>query len=218
MRGVILVLAACGRSAAPTPGTADDLAAYLQPIAGAEEPLRRHVIAGWVLDEATWNTTIVEPYRALWADYARGFDAASAPLVAQLAHAGAVTTRRHFAGDPRLTRAQARMRWAVPVQYPSMVAELAGEPIDAVFVFDGASWRVLAGLDELLLARARSLDPVCADRLARAGPVDRCTEVAWAIADAALRDDRERFAHACALAISVCTDSNRPAPTSQQRQ
>jgi hypothetical protein len=218
VRGVILVLAACGHAATPTPGTPDDLATYLQPLAGAEEPLRRHVVSGWILDEASWNTTIVEPYRALYADYARGFDAAAAPLVAELAHAGAITARRHFAGDPRLTRAQARLRWAVPVQYPSVVAELAGEPIDAVFVFDGASWRVLAGLDDLLLARARAIDPACGELLARAGPIGRCTEVGWAIADAALRSDRERFAHACALATSLCTDSIRPAPTSPQRQ
>ena len=134
----------------------------------------------------------------------RAFDGHTPELVAQLAAPAEVTARRHFAGDPRLTRAQARMRWAVPVQFPSAVAELAGRPLDTVFLHDGGHWRALVGLDELLLARARALDPACAERLALAGPTSRCTEVGWLVADAALRADRPRFAHACQLATTLC--------------
>jgi hypothetical protein len=204
----VAFLVACGHAAGPSPGTPDDLAAYLRGVAGADEATRKHEVAGWILDEATWNHTIVEPWRSLWPDYARGFDAASAPLVAQLATTGPVAARRHWAGDPRLTLAQGRLRWTVPVQYPSVVAELAGQPIDTVFVYDGARWRVLAGLDEIMLARVRALDAACAALLARAGPTGHCTEVGWMIADSALRGDADRFAHACRLATQLCGNAS----------
>jgi hypothetical protein len=151
---------------------------------------------------------VVDPYSELWPEYARGFDEASAPLLARLAAGGAVAARRHFAGDPRLTPAQGRLRWAVPVQYPSVVVELGGAPFDTVFVYDGARWRVLAGLDELLLAHVRARDPACAALLARAGPPGRCTEVGWLVADAGLRTDPARFAHACRLAAAQCGNAS----------
>lgn len=188
----------------PPPGSADALAAYLRPLAGADEATRQHAVTGWILDEAAWNRTVVPPYRALWKDYAAGFDAHMPALVARLAQPGAITARRHYAGDPRLTNAQVRVRWALPVQYPSMVAELAGAPVDTVFIWDGSGWRVLAGLDDLLLARVRALDPACADLVTRAGPKNPCTEVGWFVADTALKDDRAGFAHACQLAANAC--------------
>jgi len=203
---VVVLLACCHRASAPVPptGAPEDLVAYLTTVAGADDTTRRHEVASWILDDATWRTTLVPAYASLWEDYARGYDSASAPLIAQLAKRGAITARRHFAGDPRLTLAQARLRWAVPTQYPSMVAELDGAPLDTVFIFDGSRWRVLAGVDELVLARVRALDPACADRVARAGPADQCTSVSWMIVDAALRTDRDGFAHGCALAQNLC--------------
>jgi hypothetical protein len=204
----LAVLVACGRAAAPAPGTPDDLAAYLHRVAGADEATRRHEIAGWILDEASWRRTVVDPYRDLWPGYARGFDAATAALLVQLASPGDITARRHYAGDPRLTRSQGRLRWTLPVQYPSAVADLAGAPIDTVFVFDGARWRVLAGLDELVLARVRAQDPVCADMLARAGGTGRCSEVGWLVADAGMRGPPARFVHACRLAATLCGNAS----------
>jgi len=201
---VALLAAGCHREIGPTPGSAEDLAAYLRGVAGADEATRRDAVAGWVLDEAAWRRIVVDPYRDVWRDYVAAFDRARPALVARLAAHGAITTRRHYAGDPRLTRAQGRLRWAVPVQYPSMVAELGGAPIDTVFVYDGARWRALAGLDDVVLARARALDPACAALLARAGRIGHCGEVGWMIADAALRTQRARFAHACKLAASLC--------------
>jgi hypothetical protein len=202
---LVVAAAACRRGApAPEPGTPEDLAAYLRMVAGADEPARRHEVASWLLDEPTWGRIVVEPFRGLWADYAAGYEVASAPLVERMAATGAITARRHFAGDPALTRSQARLRWTVPVLYPSAVAELAGSPIDTVFVFDGTHWRALAGLDELVLARVRALDPACGARLSRAGPTGHCTEVAWAVVDAAIRAQSDRFGHACALAATLC--------------
>lgn len=205
-----LALAAGGacrsRAASPAPGSAEALAAYLGGLAGADEQTRQSAVAGWVLDEAAWDRTVVPTYRPLWKDYVAAFDRARPALVARLAARGPVTARRHFAGDPKLTRAQGRLRWAVPVLYPSLVAELGGAPIDTVFVPDGARWRVLAGLDDVVLARVRALDPACAARVERAGPSGHCTEAGWAAVDAALRTDAGGFAHACSLAAALCAN------------
>ena len=191
---VLVVLIACGRSApAPAPGSPEALAAYLHGVAPREA-------TGWILDQAGWERIVVPPYRALWPEYEARFDAAIAPVIAQLPHAGA--TRRHYAGDPKLTGAQTRLRWALPVQYPSVVAD----GIDTVFVWDGGGWRVLAGLDDIMLAHVRALDPHCADLVARAGPPGHCSEVGWFVADTALRNDAG-FARACQLAADACGNS-----------
>ena len=203
---IVLVLAACRRAPAPAPGSEADLAAYLRGVAGADEATRTSAVAGWVLDEATWDRILVPPYRPLWHAYVAAFDRARPALVARLAARGAVTTRRHFAGDPKLTRAEARLRWAVPTLYPSMVAELGGAPIDTVFVYDGARWRALAGLDDVVLATVRARDAGCAAMVARAGPASHCTEVSAAVVDAALRNDPAGFAHVCSLAASLCAN------------
>jgi len=204
---VVVLLVAC-RDAAPTPpvptGTADELATYLTTVAGADEPTRKREVASWILDETTWSRDLVEPYRALYNEYVAGFDAQMPAMVAALAPLGQVTARRHFAGDKKLAPAQIRTRWAVPVQFPSMVADLAGKPIETVFIFDGARWRALLGLDAIVMAHVAALDPACAQKLALAGPPGRCTEVGWLVADSALRQQRERFAHACALAATLC--------------
>jgi len=207
---------ACGRAPAPPePGSPEDLAVYLRTVAGADEATRQREVATWILDEATWRRVIVEPYRELYDRYVHGFDAAAAPLVARLAPLGDVTARRHFAGDPRITRAQGRLRWTVPPLYPSAVAELdaehagfGGKPIDTVFVWDGAHWRALVGLDEIVLARAKELDPACGARLALAGALGRCSEVGAAIADAAVRGDTARFGHLCGLAATLCANAS----------
>lgn len=206
---VALALAAataCRPAPRPATGSAEDLAAYLRGIAGADEAARQDAVAGWVMSEAAWDATVVPPYRPLYAAYVAAFDRARPALVARLAARGPITTRRHFAGDPRLTRAQGRLRWALPVEYPSLVAELGGSPIDTVFVFDRGRWRALAGLDDVLLARVRARDAACGAALAKAGPTGHCTEAAWEVADAALRNDVTRFAHACSLAAALCAN------------
>ncbi|MEO7095237.1 MAG: hypothetical protein ABI175_18395 [Polyangiales bacterium] len=129
----LLVAGACQRETAPPPAT---LQTYLSSLAGADEATRRAAVASWQIDEAAWQHLTTDPYRSAYADYARELSLAAPALVARLAHAGAITTRPHFAGDPRLTRAEALARWAQPVQAPSEVAELDGAPIDAVFVRD----------------------------------------------------------------------------------
>ena len=205
----LLALAACNGSpfspSAPQ-GSPEALVGYLQTVVGADEATRQREVAGWQLDQDLWDHTVVPLYRPLHADYERAFAAETPALVARLAEggAGAVTARRHYAGDPRLTRSQARDRWALPTLYPSLVAEAGGAPIEAVFVPAGARWRALIGLDAVVQARVAALDPACAASLALAGPTGRCTDVGAAIAGAALRTDREQLAHVCRLAETLC--------------
>jgi hypothetical protein len=203
LAAVVVAAVACRAVDTPAPGSAEELASYLRSVVGADEGTRLREVASWRVPEDTWQRVIVEPFRRLGGDYAGRFEAASQSFVPRLAAPAGVTVRRHYAGDSRLTRSQARLRWTVPVQYPSMVAEVGGTPLDIVFIYDG-HWRALIGLDDVLLARIRDLDPACGDLLAHAGPAGRCTEVAWGVADAGLRGDRAGFAHACQLASTLC--------------
>lgn len=203
---LVLLLAACGREAATTPPAT--LKAQLAAMAGCAPGACEREVASWKLDRAAWDRLVVEPYRgeAPYAGYARAFDAAVPVLAAQLRAGGVVTTRAHYAGDPRNTPGQARARWAVPVQYPSQVAMVAGVPLDAVFdVARDGTLHAIVGIDVLLHAAAAALDPACADVLdhARDGT---CFQSCWVIAEAALRGERERFARACARAVGLCAD------------
>ena len=176
-RGCLLVLAACG-SAGP------DLA--IEPLA-----------------EDRWRDIVVEPYRELYADYLTAFAARAPALRAQLAGPGALTMRKHFAGDPALTVDQAVTRWALPVLFDSRVASKQGAPIDAVFVRQGQRWRAIVGLEAIVRARIAARDPACAPLLGTSEPV-ACRQVTWELAEAALRNQDERFARVCTLAQSLC--------------
>ncbi len=132
---VLAAAAACTNDPAPAPAIpTDSLAGYLGGVAAADTAARAREIASWKLDRTAWDRTVIATYRDQYADYARAFDAAGAAFVTQLARGGEITTRAHFAGDPRLTVGEARARWALPVQYPSEVAEIGGAPIDAFAV------------------------------------------------------------------------------------
>ena len=204
----LIALVACHEPPVATKlGTPDDLADYLRTVAGTDTATRTREVTGWIVDETTWSRDIVEPFRSLYAEYVKAFDAQVPGLVARLASLGPVTARRHFAGDPRALPSQIRTRWAVPVQFPSAVAELGDQPIEAVFIHDGEHWRALLGLDQIVVAHVAALDPACAKKLQLAGPPGRCTEVAWLVADSALRAQLERFAHACQLASTHCGNS-----------
>ncbi len=194
-----LLAVACQRRP-PAPAT---LATYLSSLAGADEPTRRAAVESWKIDEAAWPQLTTDPYRAAYADYARQFALAAPALVARLGRAGAITTRPHFAGDARLTRGQARARWAQPVQAPSEIADLDGAPIDAVFVTDGGTWHAIVGIDVIIRDRATAIDPACAALFDALTP-GPCADAAWVVAEAAMRTDRARFARACVQAASVC--------------
>lgn len=176
------------------------------PPATLRDALARPV-AEWKLTPDEWTHIVVEPYAQHYADYARAFDAAARGLDTQLAtwraHDGRLAQRAHYAGDPELTRGQARARWALPVQAPAEVAMLDGAPLDAVFVRAGDRYKAIVGVDEIVVAATRALDADCARVLEALGS-KACQIVSWEIADAALRADRPRLAHACSLAATQC--------------
>jgi hypothetical protein len=201
---LVLALVACSKPAAPAKPAAEQLVDYLSTVAGADDVTRQREVASWQLERPLWDRTLIDPYKTLYADYTRAFPAMAPALVARLAKAGALTARQHYGGDPRLTNAQSRDRWSLPPQFPSLVAELDGAPIDVVFVRDGDHWRALAGLDTIVRGRVDALDHDCAERFILAGPIGRCSDVSWVIADSALRNQRERFDHACTLAKTLC--------------
>jgi hypothetical protein len=209
MRAALLLVAvaACQRV---EPGT-QDLGKRLAALAGCAPRACEREVTSWKLDRAGWDRLVVEPYRGEWSyvRYANAFDEAVPALAAQLRAGGGVTVRPHFAGDPLNTLGQARARWAVPVQHPSKVALVGGKPFDVVFDIDREGHvRALAGVDRIINLRAGSIDPVCADYLASAR-TGKCLEIGWVIAEAALRDERERFARACAQAAGLCTSERK---------
>ena len=195
---LLLVLAACAQKREEVP-----LARELTTVASGDPKARELVIKGWKLSRAAWQRTIVAPFEGLYDDYVRAFDAAVPALVEDLGRGGAITTRRHFAGDPLLTRGQVRARWVVPTQFPSEVAMRGDDAIDAVFVREGSRWRALVGIDAIVIEKTAALDATCAKELEHVG-AKICQELAWAIADAAVRSDRRMLERSCALSRAQC--------------
>jgi hypothetical protein len=213
-----LALAACSDRAPPPPsGSAEDLAAYLQRLAATDRDTQRREVAAWKLDRATWDRTVVAPFRGRYVAYVSHFELRFAGEL--LPHAGTIAARRHYAGDPRLTVGQAILRWVLPVQYPSLVAELDGAPIDTVFVHDGVRWRALTGFDQELIEYVEQyaegiqpLDtgdqrwpaPACLATMLGVHRASACASLWFEATDAALRNDRPRFDRMCRLSTSLC--------------
>jgi hypothetical protein len=189
-RIALLLLLACGDRAPAT----------------LERVIEARDVASWRFDEATWRRIVVDPYRDVFADYDRQFTA-ELPRITKRLERGTIVTRKHFAGDDRLTTGEAWTRWALPVLADSEVATIDGAPLDVVFVHDGERWRAITGLDRVIRARVTALDAACAPLME--APTKQCRELAWQIADAALRNQRSRFTRSCALAASHC---GKPAP------
>jgi hypothetical protein len=202
LRYLGLALVACSSQPAPKP--APELADHLYALSGTAEPARAAAVASWALSRDEWNRITVEPYHAVYDDYVRALDAMRPALVALLADKHPVQTRAHFAGDPLMSRGQAITRWALPTLAPARIAELTGTPpvaIDAVFVDVGGRWRAIVGLDEIVKRRAADCAAVF-DRIDPKGGT--CIEAAWSVADAALRDQRQKLTRACSIATNAC--------------
>ncbi len=205
----LVALVAChdGSEIAPAPATPPppdpaSLASYLDTIAAFPPAAKAAELAHWKLERAAWNRIVVEPFRGAYDAYDRHFADAIARAATRL-HAGAIATRRHFAGDPHNTPSESWLRWAVPTLYPSAVATIDGTELDLVFVHDGAGWRALAGLGDIIVERGEVLDPGCTAYL-DAVAQKPCAEVGFLIATAAIRSDRDAFDRACRLAASRC--------------
>jgi hypothetical protein len=198
----VALLVACGGGRADD-DKAPELAEYLYARSGDPS-----VVDEWRLTRAEWERVVVPPYAKLYDHYVRAFAGAAPTLRAQLANKHPIVTRAHVAGDPVSTRDQAITRWALPTLAPTRVAELAGKPataIDAVFVEVGGRWKAIVGLAPIVRAQIFELDPTCAPAIDQLDPAGgRCIEAAWAVADAALREDRLRLSHLCGLARDLC--------------
>lgn len=171
-------------------------------------------VAAWKLERAEWERVVTEPFRSTYDGYARAFDAALPALETQIRAARSdkrsrLIDRPHYAGDPALTRGQARTRWALPVQAPARVAILDDTPLDAVFVRVGDRYKAIVGVDQIVIDRTRALDEGCAHHLEVLGS-SACQAIGWEIADAALHDDRRQLGHACSIAVSQCGAGSAP--------
>jgi hypothetical protein len=199
----VAACAACAACAPAPPPTSEATPAGLERALAdlRADPDPAAALAAWRLPAPAFRRILVEPYRDLAEGYTTRYGASVAPLAAAVAAPGALHARRHFAGDPRLTPAELHLRWAVPPLYPSLVVDLAGTDLDAVFLHDGERWRVVVGIDPLLTARIA--DPACAHHLDHTD--GRCAEIGWMIADRALRIDHDGLIHACALAATACS-------------
>ncbi len=189
MRVALLLVAACGAQV-------------------GEPAIDLDAVGQWKLARDEWIKVVTDPFRDAYADYVRAFDAARPAFEAQIREARArgtnsIVSKQHYAGDPELTRGQARTRWALPVQAPARVVTLDGEPLDAVFVRVGDRYRAIVGTDVIVIDKTRALDADCAKYLETLGS-KMCQTVGWEIADAALRADKPRLAHACSLAKGQC--------------
>lgn len=189
----------------------------------AMRPDLERAVTELALDEAGFARAVVPSYRGLFAAYARHSGLAARALAAELADARAATPpdargatppgaapptmsvreRRHYSGDPTLSPAQARTRWAQPVQSESWLVEVNGHLLDTVWVSDRGRWRSLHGLSEAALAQLEVRE--CAAAVATAGAPGPCSDAAWGALDATLRGASEAAARACARAQVVCT-------------
>lgn len=175
------------------------------------EPQLARAVQSLRLDEDGFARLVVPSYRGLYPAYARAFAAAAPALVAELqaareAAGGApeVRERRHYSGDATLSAAQARTRWAQPVQSESWLVELDGKLVDTVWVRDGAQWRSLLGTDRAALDVLAAAAPTCAAAAERAGAPGPCSDAVWAALDGALRGKPEVVARSCERAQALC--------------
>lgn len=212
-----VALAACGdrggsEPAAPQgerPTAAPSLESAVAQLLAA--PDLAAAVADLQLRPASFDAVLAPPYRRLFAAYLAKYNDEADALVAELqrqrasdAGTPAIAVRRHYAGDPAISLAQGRVRWAQPVQAESWVVSIDGAPLDAVWVSHRGRWHLLLGLDEAALSALAAINPSCARAARLAGAPGPCSDAAWMAIDGALRDDADRVARACDRAAHLC--------------
>lgn len=195
----VLALVACDRAAPPPrqqPGPEGLTALVARRDAAA--------LRATEIDAADWPRLVAASYRDHRAAYARAFAVSMAPVVAAVERGGAIAVRRHYADDPTLAPTLVREKLAVPVGTTTWIVSLDGRDLPAVFVWDGAAWRALVGLDALTrdVIGADDHDCAVAYGAARAG---RCLDASAPVAVAALTGDAEARAAACRRLIALAT-------------
>ena len=172
------------------------------------------IVARWQIPSARWDGIVLPQFREAWQEYAHAFDSAAPALVDSLVALAKtpdapLTPGFEYAGDVSLSLSQSRVRIALPVGGPGLVIhagldDKAPCALDAVFVFDGDTWRTLTGLDEAMRSRVAAFDPQCATAVATAGHLSRCNDVAGFALDAAMRDDKPTLTRACTMVRAYC--------------
>ncbi|MBK7196954.1 MAG: hypothetical protein IPH80_31195 [Myxococcales bacterium] len=203
--GVALAAVALGcearpAAAPPRPG-ADGLVAALGPAVG-DRARGARALAGMAVPGPAWPRLVSAPYAGQHAPYARAYPVATAGLVDALAGDGVLAVRPHYADDPRLAPAQRRERIAVPVAAPGWIVSVDGRDLPAAFVWDGAAWRALAGIDALTRDAIGAHDHDCAVAYAAAAD-GRCLDASGPAAVAALAGDLAALAVACRRLIAL---------------
>jgi hypothetical protein len=190
------------RRARPAPQTLAGAVAALLTASDLER-----AIADLHLDREAFARVLVAPYHRLYAEYSARF-ATEAPqwLNALRRHSRepVIAVRRHYGGDVTLSPAQARLRWALPVQAESWLVELDGALLDTVWVADRGRWYPLLGLDTATLELLNAAAPGCSTAARLAGQPGVCSDAVWMATDAALRRHGERTQRACARAVQFC--------------
>ena len=197
-------------------GIAAEISRARKAVAHAKDPhaAAALIVAHWQIPSAHWDSIVLPQFRDAWQEYAHAFDTAAPALVdALVALAKApetpLTPGFEYAGDRSLSLAQSRVRIALPVGGPGLVIhagldDKAPCALDAVFVFDGDTWRSLTGLDDAMRSRIAAFDAQCATDVATAGRLSRCNDVAGFALDAAMRDDKATLARACTMVRAYC--------------
>jgi hypothetical protein len=193
---VALALVACD-SPPTTPPEArglEGLQAHLT--AARRDPAR--AFDGWEISADTWRGLVTETYRDDHAAYAAELARRRESLVDAVRGWEPVPARWQYADDPTLSLGEVHARWILPVGRPGVIAP----GIDAVFVHDGARWRVLVDLDPLIEERAAAAAPGCEIAYRAMEPKD-CQDWAWSIAEGAMSDDAAGLARACRQSMNL---------------
>lgn len=171
-------------------------------------------LADWRLPPASFARVVAPTYRRLYEGYLAAQPHHTRRLALALTAAGgpsaAVAEARHWADDPALSLAQARTRWAQPLQAVSWRVSLGGAAIDAVWVEDGGRFYLLDGIDDAALALLAKVAPDCATAARRAGRPGPCSDAVWGAVDGALRDRPEVVQRSCARALALCARVAEP--------
>lgn len=202
----MLAALGCQPQAQRSPQQSPALRAALEQLLRAED--LPTALAQWRLPPASFARVVAPTYRRLYEGYLTAQPQHTRRLALALAAAGgpsaAVAEARHWADDPALSLAQARTRWAQPLQAVSWRVSLGGTAIEAVWVEDGGRFYLLDGIDDAALALLAQKAPACAAAAKRAGRPGPCSDAVWGAVDGALRDRPEVVQRSCARALVLC--------------
>ena len=150
-----------------------------------------------------WLRVTTAPFQHLHAAYADEFERAAPILADELqTFCGAPlrSSRQHYADDAQASLVQNRLRWIVPVGFPSRVVP----GLSHVFVWDQDRWYSLAGADAAMREPLRALDQACWRRSTSAGLASTCSDASWAAVAHAIQGETEAALRGCRMMQAHC--------------